>query len=72
MGTIALFALYLVPLSLFVKQYRTTENQQVRVGCIAAMAVIAAYFIAGLTERFLFNHIAATLYAFLMLHYGVR
>lgn len=65
-GFMALLALYLVPLSLFVKQYRMTTDQQVRITCISGIAMIGAYFFAGLTERFLFNHIAATLYAFLI------
>ena len=65
-GIIAILLLYLVPLIFFIKQYIVSQDYQQRLLCTSGITFVVVFMISGLTERFLYHHVGAMFYGFIM------
>lgn len=65
-GIIAILLLYLVPLVFFIKQYIASQDYQQRLLCTSGITFVIVFMISGLTERFLYHHVGAMFYGFIM------
>ena len=65
-GIIAILLLYLVPLVFFIKQYIVSQDDQRRLLCTSGITFVIVFMVSGLTERFLYHHVGAMFYGFIM------
>ena len=66
LGILAILMLYLIPGWIFIHQLKGGQSKERLAVCLAGLCMITVYVMAGLTERFLFHHIGAMFYAFLI------
>ncbi len=65
-GIVAILLLYLLPLIYFIKQYFSIQDPRSRLLCTSGAVFVTVFIISGLTERFLFHHVGAMFYGFIM------
>ena len=66
LGILAVLSLYFIPTWIFLTSYLSTRSRETKIVAITGLSIVLVYFIAGLTERFLFHHTGAMFYIFLV------
>ena len=65
-GIIAIVLLYFVPLVFFIRQYIVSQDDQRRLLSTSGITFVVVFMVSGLTERFLYHHVGAMFYGFIM------